>query len=134
MIGAVMTESGDPTTAAQWRRSAPRDARHLVVLVEDDPGDTILFRTAIESADPGLDLVTAGTVTEIGPLVTDAEPACIVLDLGLPGLTGFDALDEVVALAPEVAVVVLTGWGESHAVTEALVRGAQDYLVKGEVD
>jgi serine phosphatase RsbU (regulator of sigma subunit) len=113
---------------------SPRDAPHLVVLVEDDPGDTILFEEAIADADPELQVRCVSRTAELFALTAAWEVSCVVLDLGLPGVTGFEALDEIVAAVPTVAIVVLTGWGDAAAGTEALARGAQDYLVKGDAD
>ena len=113
---------------------SPRDAPHLVVLVEDDPGDTILFEEAIADADPELRVRCVSRTSQLFPLTQTDEVSCVVLDLGLPGVTGFEALDEIVTALPRVAIVVLTGWGDAQAGTEALARGAQDYLVKGDAD
>ncbi|HWJ97837.1 MAG TPA: response regulator, partial [Acidimicrobiales bacterium] len=113
---------------------SPRDAPHLVVLVEDDPGDTILFEEAIADADPELRVRCVSRTSQLLPLAETDEVACVVLDLGLPGVTGFEALDEIASALPRVAIVVLTGWGDAKAGTEALARGAQDYLVKGDAD
>ncbi len=113
---------------------SPRDAPHLVVLVEDDPGDTILFEEAIADADVELRVRCVSRTSSLLALTSTDELSCVVLDLGLPGVTGFEALDEIVAALPTVAIVVLTGWGDAQAGTEALARGAQDYLVKGDAD
>jgi serine phosphatase RsbU (regulator of sigma subunit) len=128
-----MTEpSSDPWAPPE--RLSPRDAPHLVVLVEDDPGDTLLFEEAIADADPELRVRCTSRTSGFFELADTAEVSCVVLDLGLPGVTGFEALDEIVAAQPRVAIVVLTGWGDAQAGTEALARGAQDYLVKGDAD
>jgi serine phosphatase RsbU (regulator of sigma subunit) len=122
------------TSWAPPEHLSPRDAPLLVILVEDDPGDTVLFEEAIADADPELQV---RCVVETSALLDQAvadEVSCVVLDLGLPGVTGFEALDEIVEAAPSVAIVVLTGWGDAQAGMEALARGAQDYLVKGDVD
>jgi serine phosphatase RsbU (regulator of sigma subunit) len=113
---------------------SPRDAPHLVVLVEDDPGDTLLFQEAIGDADPELKVRCVTRTDALFALTADEEVSCVVLDLGLPGVTGFEALDEIVEAVPAVAIVVLTGWGDAAAGTEALARGAQDYLIKGDAD
>lgn len=113
---------------------APRDAPHLVVLVEDDRGDAVLFEAAISEVDPELEVQCVTTVAAILEIAFDEDVSCVVLDLGLPGMTGFQALDRLVKVVPTVAVVVLTGWGDAQAGAEALARGAQDYLIKGEVD
>ena len=58
----------------------------------------------------------------------------VLLDLGLPDGQGFDAFKKVQAHAPAVPVVVLTGFDDETLAVEAIRHGAQDYLVKGDVD
>ena len=57
----------------------------------------------------------------------------VLLDLRLPDATGFDAVDRVVAAFPDVPIVVMTSYDRTLA-AEALQRGAQDYIVKSEVN
>jgi serine phosphatase RsbU (regulator of sigma subunit) len=74
----------------------------------------------------------ARTLAEAGRLL--AGVGCVLLDLELPdsrGLSGLRALRE---LAPGLAVVVLTGLSDEHLGELAVRSGAQDYLVKGQVD
>lgn len=111
---------------------SPRDAPLHVVLIEDDAGDTILFEVAVGEADDGLLVTSVPGIEAFAALAERGRAACVVLDLGLPGLTGFEALDLVLELEPSAAVVVLTGWGDQDAGIAAVARGAQDYLVKGE--
>jgi FixJ family two-component response regulator len=111
---------------------APRDAPQRVVLIEDDPGDTVLFEAAIGEADPHLAIDPVASLDEFDAMEGRRSAPCVVLDLGLPGFTGFEALDRLLAVEPSAAVVVLTGWGDADAGLRAVARGAQDYLVKGE--
>ncbi|HRW38485.1 MAG TPA: SpoIIE family protein phosphatase [Aquihabitans sp.] len=113
---------------------SPRDAPQRVVLIEDDPGDQVLFEVSLEQADPQLQVVAVDGFEGFESLPARDGAACVVLDLGLPGFTGFEALDRLLALEPAIAVVVLTGWGDQDAGIAAVARGAQDYLVKGEAD
>ncbi len=57
----------------------------------------------------------------------------MLLDLGLPDSVGFEGIRHVLSLAPDAAVLVLTGADESLGIA-AMTAGAQDYLVKGQVD
>jgi PAS domain S-box-containing protein len=57
----------------------------------------------------------------------------VLLDLRLPDAKGLEAVDGVVGSFPDVAVVVMTSYDRTMAV-EALQRGAQDYIIKGEVN
>ena len=58
----------------------------------------------------------------------------VLLDLGLPDSHGIDTLVVTRAQAPGVPIVVLTGFQDEALGDEALKGGAQDYLVKGQVD
>jgi signal transduction histidine kinase len=64
------------------------------------------------------------------------EETCdvVLLDLGLPDSHGLDTLVVTRAQAPGVPIVVLTGFQDEALAIEALKGGAQDYLVKGQVD
>ena len=59
---------------------------------------------------------------------------CALLDLGLPDAVGLTALEKLRAQVPDVPVVVLTGRIDDGIGPEALAAGAQDFLVKGQVD
>jgi serine phosphatase RsbU (regulator of sigma subunit) len=63
-----------------------------------------------------------------------SEPACVLLDLHLPDGIGLSALKVVLHEAPGAAVVVLTGMVDTDLGVAALAAGAQDYLVKQQVD
>jgi serine phosphatase RsbU (regulator of sigma subunit) len=56
------------------------------------------------------------------------------LDLGLPDAQGFDALQSLLGLQPDLAIIVLTGLDDQQSGARALELGAQDYLPKGTVD
>ena len=58
----------------------------------------------------------------------------VLLDLHLPDSQGLETLIKVHAQAPEVPIVVLSGVDDDTVALEAVRRGAQDYLVKGQVD
>lgn len=107
--------------------------RLSVLLVEDDDGDAFLVSELLTDTGVPVELRRARTIEEAtrGPLDVD----CVLLDLGLPGLTGFEALEALLATGPDVpAVIVLTGLAGTGQGIRAVAAGAQDYLVKGEVD
>jgi DNA-binding NarL/FixJ family response regulator len=56
------------------------------------------------------------------------------VDLSLPDATGLEALEQVLAMAPDTAVLVLTGLADAHVGIEAVAAGAEDFLVKQDVD
>ncbi len=58
----------------------------------------------------------------------------ILLDLALPDAHGLEAIRRVHAAAPRVPLVVLTGIDDEMLAAQALQEGAQDYLIKGQID
>lgn len=120
-----------PTVTDASAVTAPRDAAYRVLLIEDDEADMVLFRHGVGEIDPDLSITTASSLAEAADHL-GGHLDCIVLDLGLPGSIDLDALHAVRAATPEIAVVVLTGWGDESVGTAAVAAGAQDYLIKGE--
>jgi PAS domain S-box-containing protein len=112
--------------------------RLTVLVVEDDPGDADLVRELLRDAN----LVVAGAVTpEIHqvPTLRDALAAAkerfdvALLDLGLPDATGLEGLSALSTAAPELPAVVLTGARDPTLAARAIIAGAEDFLVKGDV-
>lgn len=62
--------------------------------------------------------------------VREAPPDLVLLDLGLPGMSGIDALRELKAVSPEIQVVVITAYDDVKSVVSAMKNGAHDYIVK----
>src|SRR6202167_2519696 len=58
----------------------------------------------------------------------------VLLDMGLPDEHGLDTMRRSLAAAPEVPVIVLTGVEDETLATEAMKEGAQDYLIKGQIE
>ncbi|MFP9191067.1 ATP-binding response regulator [Natronosalvus vescus] len=65
--------------------------------------------------------------------VTANPPDVILLDLNLPDSRGIDTVERMIAHAPTLPVVVLTGRNDVQTGARAIRRGAQDYLVKGTI-
>jgi two-component system nitrate/nitrite response regulator NarL len=101
------------------------------VLLADDHGVARLgVRVALE-ADGGFRVVAeAEHGGEVLPLVERHAPDLVLLDLRLPGLTGFGCLELLARRHPGVAVVVLTVSESRDDVREAIRRGACGYIAK----
>src|SRR5882762_10228937 len=64
----------------------------------------------------------------------NAQPLNVVLiDLSLPDSQGLETVDHVLAHSPTLPVIILTGVKEDELGLEAIRRGAQDYLIKGQL-
>ncbi|MBI5577389.1 MAG: sigma-54-dependent Fis family transcriptional regulator [Deltaproteobacteria bacterium] len=62
--------------------------------------------------------------------VKKSSPDLILLDLGLPVMSGLDALREIKTICPEAQVVVITAYDDVKSVVTAMKNGAYDYIVK----
>jgi serine phosphatase RsbU (regulator of sigma subunit) len=112
--------------------TSPAAGRLRVLLVEDDEGDAFLVRELLSEADAAFDLQVASTLAQAKTLMAGIQ--CVLLDLGLPDAEGIDGLRKLLAVAGSAAVCVLTGRSDEHLGVAAVAEGAQDYLVKGQVD
>ncbi|MYR01702.1 fused response regulator/phosphatase, partial [Streptomyces sp. SID6139] len=110
-----------------------------LLLIEDDPVGSPIVPELLDSAGKPVRVRTARNLTEAERLLTD-DVHCILLDLALPAPGGGDTDDElavlhhVLQLAPRHAVLALTGSGDAERGAEAVRVGAQDYLVRDELD
>jgi PAS domain S-box-containing protein len=113
-------------------------ADHIIhiLLVEDNPGDAELIRQLLaDTKGMRFQLESAATLAEAVAHLKANHIDLVLLDLGLPDSTGLDTLRSIDAAAPETAVVVvLSDLADGNTAMEAVVAGAQDYLVKGQVD
>ncbi|GIG38534.1 PP2C family protein-serine/threonine phosphatase [Cellulomonas phragmiteti] len=101
-----------------------------ILVVEDDEGDAVLVREHLQDGGLVHETVWVRTVDEA---LAHLDVDCVLLDLGLPDAMGLAALQRVLA-AGAPPVVVLTGLTGTDAGVEAVAAGAQDFLVKGDVD
>jgi PAS domain S-box-containing protein len=105
-----------------------------VLLIEDDPDDVLLVKEALAEISLGrLKLEYTGRLSR-GLIELSSHPYdVILLDLNLPDSRGLETLKTVIKSFPKIPVVVLSGLADDVTTLEAVRRGAQDYLVKGEI-
>ncbi|MCC2637387.1 MAG: two-component system response regulator [Moraxellaceae bacterium] len=99
-----------------------------ILIVDDDEA----FRQALSRAFQrrGLLPLLAGNAAEARQAVQEFKPEACVLDLRLGQDSGLRLLPELLALAPGLAVVVLTGYASIATAVEAVKLGARNYLPK----
>jgi diguanylate cyclase (GGDEF)-like protein/PAS domain S-box-containing protein len=106
-----------------------------VLLVEDNPGDARLLREMFdEQGSHGTKLTIAQSMGEAEKYLAEHTVDIVLLDLGLPDVQGLDVVRRAHAAAPRVPLVVLTGLDDETLAARALQEGAQDYLVKSQID
>ena len=130
--------STDATTAgAVYDDQATNPAgseTYRILLVEDDPGDALLVEELLADTRLAHELRWTQTLGAALEELRQREPDCILADLHLPDASGMRAVLALQEACPAAGVLVLTGLAESRAGVRAVVNGAQDYLVKGQVD
>lgn len=101
------------------------------ILVVDDEPDIVAL-VAYHLAKAGYQVATAASGPDALDMARRERPSLIVLDLMLPGMSGFDVLEQVRADADtrDVAVLMLTARREEADRIRGLSLGADDYLTK----
>jgi two-component system phosphate regulon response regulator PhoB len=102
----------------------------LVLVVDDEPH--IVALVAYHLAKAGYRVSTASNGNDALMQASRDRPALVVLDLMLPGMSGFEVLKKLRARehTRDVAVLMLTARGEEPSRIEGLSLGADDYLTK----
>jgi DNA-binding NtrC family response regulator len=67
---------------------------------------------------------------ELVEAVLSSTPDMILLDIGLPGMTGVEVLGKIKEMYPEIIVIMITAYEDIDTVVTAMKKGAYDYIVK----
>ena len=111
------------------------DAPIKILLVEDNDDDALLLRSMLgRRGAVAARLARAKCVSEAENSLTQESYDVILLDLGLPDAQGIGALRRIRAAAPHVALAVLTGLDDESLAEQVLREGAQDHLIKGQLE
>jgi diguanylate cyclase (GGDEF)-like protein len=107
---------------------------HRLLLVEDNPADARLVRELLRDCRVVFEVVHAGRLELALELAVTQPLSVILLDLTLPDSSGLETVRRACAAVPDVPIVVMTGVEDEDVALRAVAEGAQDYLVKGEID
>ncbi len=106
-----------------------------VLLIEDNPDDAELMRRKLVRSENGQFTVTPVTRLQEGLEHLAVDGADLILsDLGLPDSHGLDTVTRILCQAPYTPLVVLSGLDDKALAIKAVQYGAQDYLVKGQME
>jgi DNA-binding NarL/FixJ family response regulator len=106
-----------------------------VLLIEDNPGDAGLISRMLRTAeDPAIEMRHATSFATGLSVLESGTVDVLLLDLALPGSTGFDTIANAIAAAPHIPIIVLTGTDASQTILECIKAGAKDYFVKSRTD
>lgn len=107
-----------------------------VLLIEDNPGDARLLQEMLDDA-PGnvaFELEHAERLSAGLKKVARNQIDVVLLDLTLPDSEGLETFIRLQTEAPDMPITVLSGLDDASLAIQAVRDGAQDYLVKGEID
>lgn len=102
-----------------------------VVIAEDHVITRQGLRTLLESRVDARVAADTGDGLKVVPLVQEHAPDLLILDLGLPGLNGLDALRHLSREMPHTQVIILSMHEEDSYVIESIRLGARGYVLKG---
>ncbi len=105
-----------------------------ILLIEDNPGDARLVREVLKEAGGNFAISIAEKLGQGLKFLLSQEVDVVLLDLGLPDSRGLETLTKVRSQFPSLPIVIMTGSGDEALGVQAVHLGAQDYLVKGQID
>jgi sigma-B regulation protein RsbU (phosphoserine phosphatase) len=134
-MDATVTAQRLDMSAGQGRDTAESD-RIRVLLVEDNPGDARLIQIMLEEAGNGLFQIETVERLEsaLSRLDQDGGIGLVLCDLSLPDSSGLETFVKLFAHARQVPIIVLSGLNDTTLAVQAVHDGAQDFLIKGQVD
>lgn len=101
-----------------------------VLHVDDESQYRELVAEYLETIDPGLSVVTAGSATEGLQIIENRDVECVVSDYQMPSVDGLKFLERVRELYPQLPFVLFTGKGSEEIASDAIAAGVTAYLQK----
>jgi diguanylate cyclase (GGDEF)-like protein len=116
--------------------SKAKEIGHIkLLLIEDDPADSELFNDIIsDMRHVTIDIACADRLLSAFKHLEERSIDVILTDLDLPDSHGLDTVVQINEKFPEVPVIVLSGFDHEDLAIESVKSGAQDYLIKGQID
>lgn len=106
-----------------------------ILMAEDNPADARLVKELLRECWGGeFELLESKRLEDALQIATTQNVQVMLLDLTLPDSSGLETLQRACASAPGLPIVVMTGLGDEEVARRAVAEGAQDFLVKGEIE
>jgi FixJ family two-component response regulator len=99
-----------------------------VIVIDDDPGVRDSLGKLLQSA--GFRVSLLGSVSEFLQTTRPERPACLVLDVRLPGKSGLELQRELAGAKAQLPIVFITGHGDIPMSVQAMKGGAIEFLTK----
>ncbi len=106
-----------------------------ILVIEDDSGDARLIKEMLSDVrGRNINLQMADRLSKSAEYLSERSFDIILLDLSLPDSRGLETFVAVYDRAQTVPIIILSGQDDETVAIKAVQAGAQDYLVKGQVD
>jgi len=105
-----------------------------ILLVEDNEGDFLLVKEYLKDAFGHVEINHSNRLSEAKNCLIKSTFDIVLFDLTLPDSDGMGSVREIMEMANEIPVIVLTGYSDKNFAFDTLQYGVQDYLVKDEVN
>ncbi len=99
-----------------------------ILIVDDYPDFVLLLQDFLE--EHGVSTLSAGSAAQLRQMVSEENIALILLDIGLPDVSGLELLSDLKQEHPDLAVIMLTAVTDLQTALDCIRRGADDYLTK----
>jgi FixJ family two-component response regulator len=103
-------------------------AKPIVLIVDDSPEIRESLQALLRSV--GLESKAMGSLPQVSSFARPAGPACLVLDVRLPGRSGLDFQRELSAADVSVPIIFMTAHGDVPMSVQAMKAGAIEFLIK----
>ncbi len=120
------------TEKAANTKGKREEKRKKILIIEDDEKFVNVLSKQLEKNN--YQVYHCGKLSDFMEMFVKGRFDLVLLDLGLPDSTGVKTYNKVSEIVSDIPVVILTGLDDEEIAVGAVKKGAQDYLIKGEVD
>lgn len=106
-----------------------------ILLIEDNPGDTRLIQEMLNAeGDERFELNHVDQLSKGIERLKEETFNVVLLDLNLPDMQGIESLTKLYEEKKDLPIIVITGLEDEYLAKMAMRQGAQDYLIKGQIN
>lgn len=99
-----------------------------ILIVDDEPSVRYSFKKLLK--EDHYDVLEAANGVDALRVLAKDRPDLVVMDIEMPGISGLEAIRRIKELTPQVPVIIMTAYGSTDRVIEAMKLGAYEYMEK----